>query len=358
LTRFAPRRSANPIGVPPRRTDMKQLRLAVAAVAIGACAALAAVGATAAHGTSGSRHLVEIDYATSFGNFGRDAYAYVALKKGYFARAGFDVKIVAGNGSEDDMKLIAAGKVDYAPVDFSAAVVARANENLPVKIVSLVHQRTLSAEFAVAGGDIRTAKDLAGKKIGDFPGSTTQVMFPLFAKKVGIDPKSVTFVPANPQAEPALLASGKLDAVGQFTVGVPLYEAVTKKKILSFAYAKYFPDLMGIGIATSDAKIKSDPDEVRKFVAALNKGLSYSLAHPAEAGRILHSYQPLTDAKLAAAELRIMKSYVITKQTRAHGIGYIDPKRVAKTIAIVNAGFHPKRHIKVSDVYAAGFLRR
>src|SRR5207247_6341893 len=131
---------------------------------------------------------------------------------------------------------------------------------------------------------------------------------------IGIDPKSVTFVPANPQAEPALLAAGRLDAVGQFTVGVPLYEAVTKKKILVFAYAKYFPTLMGIGIATSDKRIASDPAQVKAFVAALNKGLAYSLAHPTEAGAIIHKAQPLTDAKIAAAELRIMKQYVQTTQ--------------------------------------------
>jgi NitT/TauT family transport system substrate-binding protein len=332
---------------------MRKLRLG----ALVACLVLTAVvGATATRTAAASHKLVHVNYATSFGNFGRDAYVYVAAAKGYFKQAGFDVSITAGNGSEDNMKLIAAGKIDYAPIDFTAAVVGRANDNLPVKIVSLVHQKTLSAEFAIAGGSIKTAKDLAGKKIGDFPGSTTEVMFPLFAKKIGIAPKSVTFVPSNPLAEPALLAAGKLDAVGQFTVGVPLYQAITKKKILVFAYAKYFPDLMGIGIAASDKKIASDPGQVKAFVAALNKGLAYSLTHPAEAGQIIHKAQHLTDAGIAAAELRIMKQYVETPQTAAHGIGYIDPSRVAKTIAIVNAGFHPKRHLKVSDVYAAGFV--
>jgi NitT/TauT family transport system substrate-binding protein len=331
---------------------MKSVRLSLAAAAV----AGAVAGGAAAHAAPVKHALVHVNYATSFGNFGRDAYVYVAAAKGYFEQAGFDVSITAGNGSEDNLKLIAAGKVDYAPVDFTAAVVARANEGLPVKIVSLVHQHTLSAEFAVAGGPIKTAKDLAGKKIGDFPGSTTEVMFPLFARKVGIDPTSVTFVPANPQSEPALLASGKLDAVGQFTVGVPLYQAATKKHILVFPYAKYFPSLMGIGIAASDAKIAHDPAQVKAFVAALNKGLVYALAHPAEAGEIMHRAQPLVNAAIAAAELRIMKRYVETAQTKEHGVGYVDPSRVAATIAVVDAGFHPKRHLKVSDIYAPGFV--
>lgn len=332
---------------------MRYVRVATMGIAL---ALVAAAGSVPAQSKPTGHRLVQLRYATSFGDFGRDAYAYVAVAKGYFKQAGFNVSITAGNGSEEDMKLIAAGRVDYAPVDFTAAVVARANENLPVKIVSLVHQHTLSAEFAVKGGGIGSAKDLAGKKIGDFPGSTTQVMFPLFARKVGIDPKSVTFVPTSPQAEPALLAAGKLDAVGQFTVGVPLYEAVTKKRILAFDYARYFPDLMGIGIATSDTKIAKDPGQVKAFVAALNKGLAYSLAHPDEAGRIIHSAVHLTDAKLAAAELRIMKRYVTSPQTATHGIGYIDPRRVAATIAIVNAGFKPKRHVTVGDVFASGFV--
>ena len=39
---------------------------------------------------------VTVDYATSFGNFGRDAYVYVAMEKGYFEQAGFEVRVVPG----------------------------------------------------------------------------------------------------------------------------------------------------------------------------------------------------------------------------------------------------------------------
>jgi ABC-type nitrate/sulfonate/bicarbonate transport system substrate-binding protein len=90
---------------------MKKLWLSIAAVCV-------VVGAGGASTASPAHQLAHINYATSFGNFGRDAYVYVAIAKGYFKAAGFDVSVAAGNGSEDDMKLIAAGKIDYAPVDF------------------------------------------------------------------------------------------------------------------------------------------------------------------------------------------------------------------------------------------------
>ena len=35
-------------------------------------------------------------YLTSFGNFGRDSYAWVAKEKGFFKDAGFDVEIKPG----------------------------------------------------------------------------------------------------------------------------------------------------------------------------------------------------------------------------------------------------------------------
>jgi len=86
---------------------MKKLWIIAAAAGI---AVAAGVGVSTARSAAGSHQLTHLRYATSFGNFGRDAYVYVAIAKGYFKAAGFDVTVTAGNGSEDDMRLIAAKK--------------------------------------------------------------------------------------------------------------------------------------------------------------------------------------------------------------------------------------------------------
>ena len=62
---------------------------------------------------TGRAQLETIKYATSFGAFGRDAFVYVAIEKGYFRDAGFDVQVVPGLGS-DNARLLAAGQIDYA----------------------------------------------------------------------------------------------------------------------------------------------------------------------------------------------------------------------------------------------------
>ena len=110
----------------------------------GRLVALLAVGALAsAAAATGALQATEINYATSFRNFGRDAYVYVAIEKGYFRDAGFELKVTSGTGSVDNIKLAAAGRLDYTPVDIGALMRTRANEGLPVKTVAVVHQNTI-----------------------------------------------------------------------------------------------------------------------------------------------------------------------------------------------------------------------
>ena len=237
------------------------LTMIVAAIAV----ALASVSAGA---KPVARTVDSIDYATSFGNFGRDAYVYVAIEKGYFQQADLEVNVTSGPGSVDNMKFVAAGRLDYAPVDIGALVVTRANESVPVKTVSVVHQNTMSAILSLQESGLRRAQDLVGKTLADSPASTVRVLFPLYAKKAGIDPAGVTWRDATPPALPALLASKQVDGIGQFVVGRPLIATAAGKPVTALRYSDFLPGLLGIGIIASDDKIRSNPGEVRRFVRA------------------------------------------------------------------------------------------
>ena len=72
---------------------------------------------------SSPQNFEPVTYLTAFNTFGRESYAYVALKKGYFKEAGFNVTIQPGTGSVDVMKLLASGSAEYGVVDFSAAAI-------------------------------------------------------------------------------------------------------------------------------------------------------------------------------------------------------------------------------------------
>ena len=327
-------------------------RLIPIALAAGAVLLAALVGATS--GTA-ARQATTIDYATSFGNFGRDAYVYVAIEKGYFEQAGFDVKVTAGTGSVDNIKLVAAGRLDYTPVDIGALMVTRANEGLPVRTVAVVHQNTMSAVFTLQESGVTTPKGLEGRTLADSPASTVRVLFPLYAKKAGIDVSKVTWRDAAPPALPALLAAKQVDGIGQFSVGLPLVaKAAGGRPVRSFKYSKVLPGLLGIGLVASDEKIRSSPTEVRAFTRALLRGLRYALDNPGEAGYILKKYQPLADPIVAAQELRIMKFFAQNRLTRekGNGLGYIDVAKFNATASVIRNGFRLSGRLDPAEIWS------
>jgi NitT/TauT family transport system substrate-binding protein len=297
---------------------------------------------------AGPSAATKVTYLTSFSTFGRDAYAYVAQEKGFFAEAGLDVTINPGTGTVDVLKLVAGGRAQFGVGDLTATMITVAKEKLPVTVVGAIHQRTVAAIVALEGGSISKPADLVGKKIGDQPGSTNQVMFPVYAKAVGIDPAKVQFVPSAPPALPQLLVSGQVDGIGQFIVGTPTIEAAAKgRKAVVLPYGDYVPDLYGNMLLTSKDLASKDPELVRKFTAALLKGLQYSVDHPDELGQILKKFQPTQNPDVAAAEMRLMGPY--TKGTGP--FGGLDQARVEKIIQVLGeAGAIPAGSLKPADI--------
>ena len=331
---------------------MRFRRSAVALVAVMALAGVSACNDSDAGSQNEDESLTKVSYLTSFNTFGREAYAYVAKEKGYFKDAGFDVTINPGSGTVDVLKLVAGGQADYGIGDFTATVITLGKQKLPVTTVGMVHQRSLAAIVALEGGSIKTPQDLPGKRIGDQPGSTNTVMFPLYAKAVGIPPKDTKFVPSPPPGLPALLASGRVDGIGQFVVGVPLVEKADskKRKAVVLPYGEKLPDLYGNAIITRTDMAKDHPDQVKKFTAALLKGLQDTIDDPAGAAAILKKYVPNTDLQVATEELKLMKPYV--KPEGFDGaLGEVNPTRVQSIIdSLVDAEQITKGSVTPADV--------
>jgi NitT/TauT family transport system substrate-binding protein len=314
------------------------MRLRRSVIALMAVLGLALVSACNGDdkGNQADTGLQKVNYLTSFNTFGREAYAYVALDKGYFKDAGFDVKITPGTGTVDVMKLVAGGQADYGIGDFTAVVITLGKQKLPVTTVGMIHQKSLAAIMSLKGYGIEKPQDLVGQTIADQPGSTNTVMFPVYAKAVHIDPKSVTFLPSPPPALPKLLASGKVKGIGQFVVGKPLIQKAdpTHREPVTLAYGDVLPELYGNAIITRSDLAKDHPDQVKKFTGALLKGLQDTVTDPEGSAAILKKYVPDTDLAVATAELNIMKDY--TKPKNFDGpLGDVDVNRVKTIISLL-----------------------
>ncbi|MFK4089641.1 ABC transporter substrate-binding protein [Kribbella sp. NPDC020789] len=329
------------------------MRLRRSVVALTAVLGLALVSACNNGDPKGTDDgLQKVSYLTSFGQFGREAYAYVALDKGYFKEAGFDVKITPGNGTVEVMKQVAGGQADYGIGDFTAIAITLGKQKLPVTTVGMIHQRSMAALMTLEGNGITKPEDLIGKSIGDQPGSTNQVMFPVWAQAVHIDPDKVHFIPSPPPALPTLLSTKKVDAIGQFVVGKPLVEKADKegRKAIVLPYGEALPQLYGNAILTRSDVAKDHPDQVKKFTAALLKGLADANKDPAAAAETLKKYVPTTDVAVATEELKLMQPYTVSTGTPVP-LGAVDTERVQKVLdTLSDANALAKGALKPADV--------
>jgi NitT/TauT family transport system substrate-binding protein len=306
---------------------------------------MAVVACTALNGCGGSENksgtsVDHVTYLTAFGAAGRDAFVWIAAEKGYLRSAGIDVRIQLGKATGENLKALSSGQAQFASLDLTGAMIAAfARQNSGFKgfrAVLAVHQHTLVSIMSEEGSGITSPKDLEGKTIAAAANSVNQLLFPGYAKLAGVDASKVKWVAVQPVQLGNSLASGKVDALSTFLIGRPTIEKATlqahKKKVVVLPYSEYLPDLFGNAVIAPTDLIKSKPDLVERFRGAMLKALEYTIAHPDEAGALLHAKQPATAADAAIAEIKLMTPSV-TATDSGSTVGAVDRTRMARTIA-------------------------
>ena len=315
-------------------------------------AALAALAAALIAGSAA--RATEVNFVTDFGFNGRHAYFYVALDKGYYKAEGLDVKVLRGQGSADAIKKVGAGTADIGFADAGSLVLARANDAIPVQLVSVVYASPPHAIFALADSGIKTAKDLEGRTVADSAFSAMPVIFKAYAKAAGIDGSKVKWISAESSSLPTLLSTGRVDAIGQFTVGEPLLAAAAAPKgLVRLAYKDPGLDYYGNGLVATEGTIRDKPDMVRAFVRATLKGMRDAFADPAGAGAILNHYHKGISPEVARGETELVRELAAVP---GRELGAIDPARIKSTIDVMAQSYPLKAKVEPNDLYVSGFV--
>lgn len=302
--------------------------LAVSPLAAGTVAACSSGSTSSPKATTGGNKAPDkVTYLTGFGTTAREDYPYVGLAKGFFSDAGIDVTILPGVPSDGNLKSLAAGKAQFASVDFVSAI--RGAKTYPnYRIVGAIQSSTLLSMITLADKGITVPADLVGKTLGAAPAAASQTMFPTYAKLAGLDATKMKFVNAPSDQLPSLLASGKVDAIGAYAVDTPGVQAAAQgKQAVVLPYSKYLTDLYGTVVLATTAVVNASPDLVQRFVGALVKSIRYAVDNPAEAGTLINAKLPAIKAVTVTKTMTLMKPYVTTAT--------MDQSRVMRGIALL-----------------------
>ncbi len=275
---------------------MKTLRFALILVAL--WAAIAASGCKPT-----PRPTQEITLAMGYIPNVQFAPVYVAVKKGYFAEEGIQVKFDYG-WETDILKLVGTNELKFAVASGDQVILAR-SQGLPVVYVMNWYRRYPISVTALADSGIRTPQDLVGKTVG-IPATygASYVGWRALLYATGISPESVTLQVIGYAQVPALVER-QVDAAVCYVMNEPVQLAQAGYAIVDIPVSDYI-DLVSNGFITNEQTIQKEPNLVQGMVRAALRGLQYTLDHPDEAFEISLEFIPemkSTDIPLQKAVL-------------------------------------------------------
>ncbi|QAY95521.1 sulfonate/nitrate transporter [Methylovirgula ligni] len=265
---------------------------------------------------------------------GEETYAYVALKEGFFAEEGLDVKLSVARGSVDAITRVASGTADFTGASLGTLMAVAAQSNVPVKALMSIYSKPPDAIFTVKGSGIKSIKDLIGRSLVTGTFTSSNQLWPILAKMNGVDPAKVSLVKVDPNTIAPLLAAGKFDASINWISAAAGSGAVLKKagkELVVLPWSEFGLKGYGFSLMASDEIIKERPDVVRRFVRAFYKAVLFNLKNPDQAAKDLGSIVAGIDVASAAGDVRSTIPLIKNEVSAEYGVGTFDPALVKTT---------------------------
>ncbi len=216
------------------------------------------------------------------------SYLYVAQEKGYFEEEGVKVDIQFPANPTDPLNLAAVGKVTLGLYYQPDVIIARANENVPVKSIASIVRTPLNHVVFAEDHSIQSPKDLEGKKVG-YPGiPLNEAILETMVTHDGGDINKVNIIDVGFELNSSLVTEN-VDAVS----GAFINHEVPVLKHKGFNTRYFNPTDYGVPayneivLVTSDETLAKEKDAIQAFWKAAKKGYEFMKENPDEALTIL-----------------------------------------------------------------------
>jgi NitT/TauT family transport system substrate-binding protein len=195
---------------------------------------------------------------------------YYAKSKGWYQEAGIDLSIESGKGSGASALRVGSGGSDVGIADLPTAMQAK-GKGADLKAVMVIYANSPQGFYWLKSSGITGPKDFPGHKIGNPPGDAARLMWPAFAKKVGIDTSGVTFVNLSPPAKVAALKSKSVDIISDFYNEHDLKVREFGPDLGFVAWRSIGVNVYGNSFIVNGAYLAANPERIRKFVAVTQR---------------------------------------------------------------------------------------
>jgi len=286
----------------------------------------------------------------------------LANQLGEYEKAGLKVDLVDLKGGSDALKAVLGGSADVVSGYFDHCVNLAAKKQ---ELQSFVVYDRYPGEVLVVSpthtAEIKSIKDLAGKKVGvSAPGSSTDFFLKFLRKKNGIDPASVAVIGVGLGATAvAAMEQGQIDAAVMLDPSVTVLQAShgdlrilsdtrTAKDTLDVFGGEY----PGGALYSTAAWVASHEKEAQALTNAILNTLNWIHTHSAE--DIMEKMPPEMVGKNRELYLAALKNTIPMYSQN----GKMDPKGADAVLAVFSVGSPEvaRANIDVSKTWTNKFV--
>lgn len=260
-----------------------------------------------------------------------NVHAVVAHELGYFKELGLEVDVIPGLEAEN-MKMLAAGRVQFAGSGTASSVIQSIVNDAPIKGVAVMSPVAMGALMVLEESGIKEPKDLEGKTLG-YKGALPANFKAMFIN-AGVDIDKVNLVSVG--FDPTILATTDVDAITVFKSNEP--DAMRK-----MGYNVHLMDPKDYGVNSNFGVVVANNDFIEKhptaaedFLRALFKAHEYIAANQAEAIKILESRSETSyNLEVETNRLRVEMEIVESTKHEGKGIGWHNEKQWEDEIVVL-----------------------
>jgi NitT/TauT family transport system substrate-binding protein len=192
-----------------------------------------------------------------------------------FAPSDLKIEIVVFDSPTDGKNAVVTKSVDFGTFGIAAGILGAAVGE-PVVVVGALSNKGMGI-ISKAGSDVRAIKDLKGKRIGIWPGSTQEVFVMERLRMEGLSIRDVTPVRVPFGEMPAMLARGDIDAYVGAEPGPGLSISSGVGQLVEYPYSTPMGGLNMI-FATHEETVNKNPDLVRAMLKTHRQAVDFMMA--------------------------------------------------------------------------------